>query len=123
MGTKLSMKPSAVLRRARLLLERKGWTRGAFARKRGSEIFVEYDDPRADCFCASGAIAVVSDGVSGAVYSKSLKVLAAKVAPGNPLPFRGVENWNDAQPASPAGKRRVLAAFKEAEAAARAAGE
>jgi hypothetical protein len=51
----MAMKTVTVLKRAKKLIETKGWTQGWFAKDRGGTQ-VNYDSANAVCFCIAGAV-------------------------------------------------------------------
>lgn len=91
------MKPSEILREA-VKLE---WTQGAFARTAGG-LEVDFDDPKASCFCSIGRIRRTAD----TLITSSKAQLYLRSVVGNPVP-----DWNDAFERT---REQVDAAFLDA---------
>lgn len=53
----LSVKPADILRKAKELIEAKGWTQETFARDISGQPLILEDISRAVCFCGYGAVA------------------------------------------------------------------
>jgi hypothetical protein len=77
-----------VLEEARRLLLEKGWTQGTFARDRKGDA-IEFDSPRAACFCTSGAIMRVGESPDRSAEFYAFRALRKF------LGDQTIAEWND----------------------------
>lgn len=82
-----------LLKETRRLIDEIGWTQGAYARDdRGA--FADVEDPKAVCFCLSGAIRRARLNLDEAAYSDSATAATLFIAEAGP--GRSIPAWNDA---------------------------
>jgi hypothetical protein len=109
------MNTAEILRKARALIETKGWTQHAIGRRPdGSPIHLADNLPQASCFCAEGAILMVA----GLSYGRREFTRSAGTVD-RAVGLR-LHQWNDAPGRT---REEVLDAFDKAIALARASAD
>lgn len=104
------MKTSTVLKRAKRLLETKGWTQGWYARDKGGNETSPLSD-EAVCFCSVGAV----ERAAGADYAYAYAFAIDKLVASLPRGWTRVPEYSDAPRRT---KAQVLALFDRAIASA-----
>lgn len=107
----MAMKTVTVLKRAKKLIETKGWTQRVAARdKDGNE--ADPQSRKASCFCAMGAVERAALGTKDTVYTTAFYHAEEALGLAVPAQYHGsIPDYNDAPRRT---KAQVLALFDRA---------